>query len=185
MSFWTDLRVPTQLELLVGFYDLAGYARHADKIDALELLDMMSGYFALTGRIISDADGLLIKTMGDAGLAAFPIDRIDAGVLAFKAVQTEGDAWLVRHGYKTRAVVKLNAGPVALGMVGRPGGEILDVYGKTVNLAAVLPSSGYAMTPAVFRRLAPETRKLFKKHTPPIRYIDVDERRPTGPDSVG
>jgi hypothetical protein len=25
MSFWTELRMPTERELLVGFYDLAGY----------------------------------------------------------------------------------------------------------------------------------------------------------------
>jgi len=28
MSFWTQLRMPTERELLVGFYDLAGYMRH-------------------------------------------------------------------------------------------------------------------------------------------------------------
>ena len=31
MSFWTQLRMPTERELLVGFYDLAGYMRHAEK----------------------------------------------------------------------------------------------------------------------------------------------------------
>jgi hypothetical protein len=31
MSFWTQLRIPTERELLVGFYDLAGYMRHAEK----------------------------------------------------------------------------------------------------------------------------------------------------------
>ena len=25
MSFWTDLRMPTEQELLIGFYDLSGY----------------------------------------------------------------------------------------------------------------------------------------------------------------
>jgi len=184
MSFWANLRVPTQLELLVGFYDLTGYTRYAEKTEALEILSLMTGYFSLTGQVISDAGGKLIKTMGDSGLAVFPIHSLDKGVLAFKAVQDEGDEWLVRQGYKTRAIVKLNVGPVAVGMVGGPGGEIFDVYGKTVNLAAVLPSSGYSMTPSVFRRLAPETRKLFKKHTPPIRYIGLDERRPIGPDPV-
>jgi len=30
MSFWTELRVPTEQELLVGFYDLRGYMRYAE-----------------------------------------------------------------------------------------------------------------------------------------------------------
>jgi hypothetical protein len=31
----------------------------------------------------------------------------------------------------------------------------------------------------VFRSLQAETRKLFKKHTPPISYIDMADTRPT------
>ena len=47
-----------------------------------------------------------------------------------------------------------------------------------MNVAAALPSSGLAVTPAVFRSLQAETRKLFKKHTQPISYIDVTDTRP-------
>ena len=105
-------------------------------------------------------------------------ELVDAGVLAFQVVQRDGDEWLARHGYKTRAIVKLHLGPVAIGRIGSPGEEILDLCGKTVNIAAQLPSAGLAMTPAVFRRLSPATRQLFKKHTPPISYIDAADRRP-------
>jgi class 3 adenylate cyclase len=178
MSLWTELRVPTERELLVGFYDLVGYMRYAEKAEPPRLLDLMAGYFALTGRILTEAGGRLIKAMGDAGLAAFPAELVDAGVLAFQSVQRNGDEWLARQGYKTHAVVKLHLGPVAIGRVGSPGEEILDVYGMTVNIAAQLPSTGLAMTPAVFRRLAPATRQLFKKHTPQISYIDVADARP-------
>ena len=178
MSFWTELRVPTERELLVGFYDLTGYMRYAERAEAGELLELMAGYFALTGQILSDAGGRLIKTMGDAGLAAFPVELVDAGVLAFQALQREGDEWLARHAYKTRAIVKLHLGRVAIGMVGAPGQQIIDLYGKTVNVAAQLPSTGLAMTPAVFRRLAPATRQSFKKHTPPISYIEAADTRP-------
>ena len=118
MSFWTQLRMPTEQELLVGFYDLAGY------------------------------------------------------------MQSAGREWLGQRGFKTSIVVKLHRGPIAIGRVGSPGEEIIDVYGKTVNVAAALPSSGLAVTPAVFRSLQAETRKLFKKHTPPISYIDMADARP-------
>jgi class 3 adenylate cyclase len=178
MSFWTELRVPTERELLVGFYDLTGYMRYAEKAEPLGLLDLMAGYFAQTGQILTKAGGRLIKTLGDAGLAAFPAELVDAGVLAFQTVQREGDEWLALRGYKTHAVVKLHLGPAAIGMVGAPGQQIIDLYGKTVNVAAQLPSTGLAMTPAVFRRLAPATRQLFKKHTPPISYICIEDSRP-------
>jgi hypothetical protein len=50
MSFWTQLRMPTERELLVGFYDLAGYMRHAEKSEPQALLATMAGYFAGPGR---------------------------------------------------------------------------------------------------------------------------------------
>ena len=178
MSFWTELRMPTERELLVGFYDLAGYMRHAEKTEPQELLATMAGYFARTGQIVGDAGGRLIKTLGDAGLVAFPAEAVDAGVLALRSVQSTGREWLGQHGFKTSIIVKLHLGPVAIGRVGSPGEEIIDVYGKTVNVAAALSSSGLAVTPAVFRSLQAETRKLFKKHTPPISYIDAADPRP-------
>jgi adenylate cyclase len=178
MSFWTDLRLPCEQDLLVGFYDLKGYMRFADASEPCHVLELMTGYFALTGRIVQDAGGRLIKTMGDAGLVAFPAAAADAGVRAMRTVQSEGLAWLTARGYRSRAVVKLHLGPVALGRVGGPGQEIVDVYGKTVNVAASLPSAGLALSPAAFRSLEPETRQLFKKHTPPITYISADDSRP-------
>ena len=177
-SYWTDLRLPAERDLLVGFYDLAGYMRYADKAEPRPLLDLMSGYFALTGQIVAAAGGRLIKTLGDAGLVAFPGEAADAGVQAMQAVRAKGSEWLAQHDYRTRIVVKLHLGPVAIGKVGSPGEEIIDVYGKTVNTAATLDSTGLAITPAVFRSLQPETRKLFKKHTPPISYIDASDQRP-------
>jgi adenylate cyclase len=176
MSFWTDLRVPTEHELLVGFYDLSGYTRFIEHTEPRQVLETMAGYFALTGKILDEAGGRLIKTIGDAGLAAFPIEAVDAGVRAFQAVRSSGCQWLAQHGFKADAIVKLNAGPVAIGRVGGPGLEIIDIFGKTVNVAATLPGTGLAMTPAVFRSLKAETRTLFKKHTPPISYIDINDR---------
>jgi len=178
MSFWTDLRLPCEQELLIGFYDLTGYTRQAEASEPQPLLELMSGYFALTGRIIDEAGGRLIKTMGDAGLVAFPAALADAGVRTLQAVQAQGRDWLAPRGWRSRVVVKLHLGPVAIGRVGSPGEEIIDVYGKTVNVAASLPSAGLAMSPAVFRSLEPATRQRFKKHTPPNTYIGVDDARP-------
>jgi class 3 adenylate cyclase len=179
MSFWTELRVPTEHELLIGFYDLSGYTRYAEHTEPTQMLSTMTGYFALTGQIVKDAGGRLIKTLGDAGLAAFPAELADAGVRALQSVQTKGDDWLAHQGYKSHTIVKLHLGPVAIGRVGSPGDEILDVQGKTVNIAVTLHSTGLTMTPAVFRALQPATRKLFKKHTPPITYIDAADPRPS------
>jgi hypothetical protein len=58
MSFWTELPVPTERELLVGFYDLTGYMRFSDKAEPQELLVTMAGYFA-SHRARSTYDSLI------------------------------------------------------------------------------------------------------------------------------
>lgn len=61
---------------------------------------------------------------------------------------------------------KAHFGPVMAGPIGIRNDKHLDVFGETVNIAAMLKANGIAITPQVFRKLEPETRKLFKKHTP-------------------
>jgi class 3 adenylate cyclase len=178
MSFWTDLRLPCEQDLLIGFYDLKGFTHFLETTEPIPVLETMSGYFSLTGRIIAGAGGRLIKTRGDAGLVAFPAALADTGVRTLQEVQTQGGEWLAARGWRSRPIVKLHLGPVAIGRVGSPGEEIIDVHGKTVNVAASLPRTGFAMSPAVFRSLDVTTRQLFKKHTPPITYIGLDDSRP-------
>ena len=72
--------------------------------------------------------------------------------------------------------VKVHFDPVICGPIGTRTDKRFDVYGYTVNTAATLKSNGFAMTPQVFRKLRADTRKLFKKHTPPIRYIPLESR---------
>ena len=172
---WHDISKPTELDLLVGFYDLNGYTKLCARTPAHEILDAMTGYFDFTGRIIAEANGILVKTMGDAGLVAFLADESDQAIMACLRTKYEGEAWLARHGINTQANFKLHVGSVACGRVGAPGRAIFDVYGRTVNTAALVESRGFAMTPQAFRSLSAETRKLFKKHTPPVTYIATDE----------
>ena len=60
--------------------------------------------------------------------------------------------------------------------MGPRGDKRLDIYGETVNIAATMNSNGLAISPQAFRKLEPATRKLLKKHTPPITYIPTDEK---------
>ena len=112
--------------------------------------------------------------MGDTGLAVFPAELVDEGVHAVREV---GENWLGERGFRSRVTVRIDAGPAVLGMTGSPGDEIMDVFGRCVATAFTVPSSGIAMTPTVFRRLGPDSRKAFRKHTPPVRYIGSEDVR--------
>jgi len=176
MMSWHKITTPAPMDLLVGFWDLTGYMRYCLKKPDDDVFRLMSEFFDLTGGIINDAGGRFVKAIGDAGLAAFPVGEADEGVRAFLKMKTEGEAMLCAQGVNSRSIVKLHVGPVIAGMVGAPGDKRFDIYGKTVNTAALLESKGFAMSPQVFRSLGKETRSLFKKHTPPVTYIHLDDR---------
>jgi len=73
----------------------------------------------------------------------------------------------------------MHVGMAAMGPIGGPGREQLDVIGSTVNIVGSMRTEGHlAITPALFRKLSPAARQLFKKHTPPISYNDVEAPRP-------
>ena len=100
---------------------------------------------------------------------------MNRGVLALRELKDAGDAWLDSRKVSCRHVIKAHFGPVFGGMVGTRRVKQFDFFGETVNIAATLRSNGFAITPQVFRKLDPDTRKQFKKHTPPITYIPVGE----------
>jgi class 3 adenylate cyclase len=180
MSVATDLHRPAMQELLVGLYDLTNYTAISERTEPIALFTLMAGYTALAGGIVTEAGGTFIKPIGDAGLFCFPAEEADAGVQAALDLLERGDEWLGRHGYAGRGRVGLNLGPAAVGWLGAPGAERIDIIGKTVNIAAVLRGDRITMTPMVFRRLSPAMRKQFKKHTPPISYIGLTDRHPRG-----
>jgi adenylate cyclase len=178
MSFWTELRTPTERELLVGIYDLTQYTLFSERTAGMRVLEIMAGYHGLIARIIEDAGGIFIKPIGDAGLFAFPAEQADEAVNAIHVMLDKGDAWLAAEGYPGRARVGIHVGPVAIGRIGAQGREWLDIIGKTVNIVVVMQSYRFTMTPAAFRALSPPLRKKFKKHTPPASYIGENEPRP-------
>ncbi len=170
-----------ETDCLVAFYDITGFMTYAKGRPPADVLQLCADYFDLTGGIIHEAGGYLIKTLGDEGLCIF--EDADAGVAALRQVQREGDARLRQQGWPSRAVVKVHWGTVAVGYVGAPGTKRLDVYGDTVNIAAVLNARepSFAITPQAFRQLSTENRKAFKKHTPPVTYIPVGARARPAP----
>lgn len=174
MTPFDEISEPTELEVLVGFFDLTGFMRLAQKPEPVELLQLMAGYFEFSQNIIETGGGWLVKTIGDAGLVAFPAEHADDGVHTMLRLKEQGDAWLAARGLRSEAVVKLHVGTVACGMVaGRR-----DIYGHAINLVAVMDSTGFAMSAQAFRKLSPATRKLFKKHTPPVSYIPIEAAHP-------
>jgi class 3 adenylate cyclase len=168
--------IPASCNLLVAFSDLAGFARLHEQMDDSALFKAMDAYFEFVGDTVACAEGRVVKCIGDAALIVFPEERVDDGIRALKTLKEKGDRWLLERQLPCRHTIKAHFGPVAAGPLGPKGDKRFDILGETVNTAARIPSQGFAMSAQVFRKLKPETRKGFKKHTPPVTYIPLEQR---------
>ena len=158
---------------LVVLSDLTGYAKFATRETEESIFQLLSAYYELVGDIAEATRGRVIKFMGDSALIFFAEDTADAGVRAMLQLQEEGDRFFSTRDCPCRHHVRAHFGPVYLGEIGTRRDKRADIFGTTINTLVLLKASGSAITPEAFRKLEPETRKLFKKHTPPITYIPL------------
>jgi adenylate cyclase len=165
----------TEEALLVAFADLTRYAVQIERLDDLEVAAVMADYYELAGRLVRAAGGRIVKFMGDAVIAVFPSAKADEGVLALLDLKTAVDRFMDQQGWECRLTVSAHHGTVAAGLFGAGADERYDVLGKAVNVAARLESTGVALSVEAFRQLSPATRQQFKKHTPPITYIRLED----------
>jgi adenylate cyclase len=165
----------TETSLLISFIDLTHYQSQARKITDTRLAETMNAFYGLISTSIQQAGGRVVKFIGDASLIVFTEDKIDAGVKALLSLKTALDAWLETCGWESRLIVKAHFGLVIAGLFGPKEDLRFDVIGKEVNTAATLESSGLAISAELFRKLNPETRTHFKKHSSPITYIRSED----------
>ena len=165
--------------LLIAFIDLSGFARDAERTTDERLAELLDRYYERIGAAASSAGGALVKLIGDGALLVFPPERADDAVQALLDLRDAIPALFVEDGWHSALVVKLHAGDVVCGPFGATGAKRFDVIGGEVNICARLPTRSFALSAEAFRALTPDGRKRFKKHTLPVTYIPVSDRRPT------
>ncbi len=169
---------PAETSLLVAFVDLARFADTYRRLDEGRIASLLDALYERIAEHVDKAGGRVVKFLWDGALIVFPEAEVDRGVAALLDLKAEVDRWLESEGLDSRLVVKAHFGPVIAGPFGGRGEKRFDVMGATVNTAAKLESRAVALSAQAFRKLAPATRRRFKKHTPPITYIPVEARRP-------
>lgn len=170
-----DVATRVERTLLVAFIDLTGFAMQSTRVPDDELAEVVDGYYEIVAASIADAGGRVVKFIGDGVLIVFDADDADRGVTALLALKDDVDRYLEARGWPCRLLVKAHVGPVIAGPYGARGDKRFDVIGKTVNTAAMIDAAGVALSAEAFRKLSPETRQRFKKHTWPTTYIRVED----------
>jgi len=176
MNHFESIKNPQQINLLIAFADMTNYAKNTTNMTALECFNFIAKFKEITGEIIESNYGKVVKFIGDAALIIFPEKEIDKGVNTLRLYKEKVDSWLKDKGFVSQLIIKAHFGEVAAGSSGIKENKLFDIIGENVNITARIKSNGLTITPQVFRKLNSETRKLFKKHTPPITYIDIREK---------
>lgn len=170
----------SEVPLLVAITSFNRYTAQVEGLADLDVARVMGDYYDLASSTITRAGGRVVKFIGDATLAVFPSDRVDQGVLCLLDLKDTADRFMADRSWDCHLVVKAHHGTVAQGDFGTGVDRRYDVLGKAVNIAFRLEGSGgVTLSVEAFRQLGPDVRVRFKKHTPPITYIRLeDSHRP-------
>jgi class 3 adenylate cyclase len=150
-----------EVNLIVGFFDLRGFAKWSEGQNARDLFNLAAELFKRTSFQIDKAGGHLIKSIGDAGLFIFPTDNLDFVLTELQNMQQDVDGWLERLGYPETISIKIQVGPVAPGYIGLKEERRFDVYGKTVNHAAMMKGWPLTISTQLHDQLSTENQSKF------------------------
>jgi len=163
------------------FADIRGSTALYAEVGDVKAYGLVRDYFGFFERHLKTANGVLIKTMGDAVMAAFaePGDAIGAAIAIHRDITEFGRT----HGGEIVPKIGLHVGPcIAVNTNG-----VLDYFGTTVNLAArletasrgddIVLSASVAADPVVGRAivgLGKETESIvLRGFTDPVAVVRV------------
>jgi len=172
--------VRNETPYLIAFLTLNGFSAQSARVSDTELADTLDEYFALATAAIEKGGGRIVKYIGDGILSVFSPENADPGVLGLLALKPVADQFFQSRRWDCRLIVRVHFGTVVAGPLGGGVHPRFDILVREVNIAARLESTGVALSVEAFRQLGPEVRQRFKKHTPPITYIRIDEPHRSG-----
>lgn len=130
------------------FSDMRGFARMCSTRGTVATIDVLNIYFDIVSRAVHDESGEVLKLMGDAILAVFPVqgngedaERAAAWACRRAATKALAEIEVAREDGRAlslRAGFGLTLGEVVYGNIGAPGRLDFTIIGDAVNLAARL-----------------------------------------------
>ena len=168
---------PAIVNALICFYDMVNFTSAAKKInDPVKLFNFLQKIAEIIDTIISSTKGHIVKYIGDAGLIIYPDELVDEGVNALITLQKELHQFTADQDLNLKVTFAVHYGEIVIGKY-KPF-NTMDIGGDAVNIAARLEHAcgnkfkgRFVISPQVFRKLKPGTRKLVHKFTPPVVYI--------------
>jgi class 3 adenylate cyclase len=158
-------------EALIAFADLTRFAEVVRGESLAGVAALIRTLAETSAEAIEPTSGQIIKYIGDAVFAAFPAAAADEGVRALLGLRRR---LLDRLGGRGMGVtLTAHVGEVVVAKM-KPFTTV-DIFGEAVNITFTMDRRSHrgrlVISADAFRRLAPATRRLFRRHTPPIVYV--------------
>ena len=140
-----------RIHAVLWYCDLRGSTQLAERLEPHELIETLNAFFSSMGGPVEEADGDILKFIGDAILAIFPVEDLDyCHAVAGRALRSAEEAQrrLTAHNETRREAgqpplacgIALHMGDVVFGNIGAPTRLDFTVIGSAVNAAARIES---------------------------------------------
>ena len=137
------------IEAVIWYCDLRGFTRLSDRLPRDAIIALLNDYFGAMAEAVTAAGGEILKFMGDAMLAIFPVASpaerqgvaaraLDAAEAAVKAIAALNDRRAAAGSPLMRFGLALHIGEVMFGNIGASARLDFTVIGPAVNRAARL-----------------------------------------------
>lgn len=139
----------TSIAAAIWFCDLRGFTAMSDSLPAEEVVATLDEYFEAVGGAVEAAGGEVLKFIGDAMLAVFPVRdgprepcqrALGAAREALQALEQLNGHRSARGKPALRAGIALNLGEVMYGNIGARDRLDFTIIGRSVNEASRLES---------------------------------------------
>ncbi|HYB09375.1 MAG TPA: adenylate/guanylate cyclase domain-containing protein [Alphaproteobacteria bacterium] len=131
------------IHAVLWYCDLRGFTALSDAIPADELIELLNAYFEAVGEPVLTRGGEILKFIGDAMLAIFPLDAesgrervglaMESALEALENVAKLNEARKAEGKRVIRLGIALHVGDVAYGNIGTPARLDFTVIGPAVN----------------------------------------------------
>ncbi|WP_024467754.1 hypothetical protein [Treponema pedis] len=161
-------------EFVIAVFDIDRFGQIAKGKNPKEIFDFLYEFNSIFKETVLPANPIVIIPQGDTVIAAFPKTEIDNAAAYLLKAKTLCENFIKESGYSCSVSAAVHFGEAAIGKAFKNGANSFQILGNEVNSAFLLLRIPYygrlTISPVFFRKLNGESRKLFKKYTPPIVY---------------
>jgi class 3 adenylate cyclase len=175
MGSSTDARAQdSRLEertLVLVLIDLAGFTRAVAGLSAVEIAELLDRFYALSGEIVGEHGGRVVKFSGDNCLAAFEPDHVVDALACVQALRTAVVSMGQDVGVDLDTGANVHLAKVVIGAFGAPYASGDDVMGAgVIHVFRMGAGPGVRISEPVYRKLPSGERTSWRKHQPPATY---------------